>query len=168
MKNNPSTINLRRAVYPGSFDPPTVGHMDIIERAALLFEELIVAVAVNTDKTPLFTVEERLQMLRESCAHLPNVRSETFQGLLVDFVHQIGARIIIRGLRAISDFEYEFQMASMNRRLREEIDTLFLMTSWEHAYLSSSLVKEVARLGGDVRGLVPPPVMPYLQKRFGG
>ncbi|CUU37059.1 MAG: pantetheine-phosphate adenylyltransferase [Fimbriimonadales bacterium] len=157
---------VRRAVYPGSFDPPTLGHLDIISRAARLFDELIVAVAVNAQKKPLFTLEERVAMLQECCQHLPNVRVVPLQGLLARFAQSVGACVIVRGLRAVSDFEYEFQMASMNRQLAPEVDTCFLMTHQQYAFLSSSIVKEVARLGGDVSQLVPPNVHARLTQRF--
>jgi|FaiFalFF_MnMetaG_3_1042247.scaffolds.fasta_scaffold01350_8 pantetheine-phosphate adenylyltransferase len=156
----------RRAVYPGSFDPPTLGHLDVIERAARLFDELIVAVAVNADKKPLFSLQERVEMLRECCAHLPNVRVIQLEGLLARFAQQMGACAIVRGLRAVSDFEYEFQMASMNRQLAPEVDTCFLMTHQHYAFLSSSIVKEVARLGGDVSALVPANVEKRLRQKF--
>ncbi len=156
----------RRAVYPGSFDPPTLGHLDIIQRAAQLFDELIVAIAVNSQKQPLFSLEERAEMLRECCTHLPNVRVATLEGLLVRFAQQAGACAIVRGLRAVSDFEYEFQMATMNRQLAPEVDTCFLMTHQQFAFLSSSMVKEVARLGGAVDAFVPPNVAHQLRRRF--
>ncbi|MCX7992779.1 MAG: pantetheine-phosphate adenylyltransferase [Fimbriimonadales bacterium] len=156
----------RRAVYPGSFDPPTLGHLDIIQRAAQLFDELIVAIAVNSQKKPLFSLEERVQMLQECCRHLPNVRVASLEGLLVRFAQQVGACAIVRGLRAVSDFEYEFQMATMNRQLAPEVDTCFLMTHQQYAFLSSSIVKEVARLGGDVEPFVPPNVAHKLRAKF--
>jgi len=156
----------RVAVYPGSFDPLTNGHLDIIGRGAALFDELVVAVLQNTDKEPLFTVEERLRVLREVLRPLPNVRVDRFEGLLVDYVRSVGGRAIVRGLRAISDFEYEFQMALMNRHLCEDVETLFLMAAEAYSYLSSRLVKEVAKLGGSVHGLVPPPVEKLLAERY--
>ncbi len=158
----------RVAVYPGSFDPLTNGHLDIIGRAAALFDELVVAVLQNTDKEPLFTVEERLRVLREVLRPLPNVRVDRFEGLLVDYVRSVGGRAIVRGLRAISDFEYEFQMALMNRHLCEDVETLFLMAAEAYSYLSSRLVKEVAKLGGSVHGLVPPLVEKLLAERYRG
>ncbi len=157
---------VRRAVYPGSFDPPTLGHLDIIQRAARLFDELIVAVAVNAQKQSLFSLQERVQMLQECCGHLPNVRIASLEGLLARFAEQVGACAIVRGLRAVSDFEYEFQMATMNRQLAPEVDTCFLMTHQQYAFLSSSIVKEVARLGGSVDALVPPNVAHQLRERF--
>lgn len=149
---------LRLAIYPGSFDPPTLGHLDVIERASRLFDKLVVAVGVNSAKTPLLSAEERLQALRDCTAHLANVEVEAFSGLLVEYAAQRQARVIVRGLRATADFEYEFQMAMVNRRLAGEIETVFLVTKWEHSYLSSSIVREVALLGGDYGGLVPEPV----------
>jgi pantetheine-phosphate adenylyltransferase len=145
----------RMAIYPGSFDPPTLGHLDVIERAAKLFDEIIVAVGVNSSKKPLLTEDERVRALKASTVHLDNVKVESFHGLLVNYVLSTGAKSIVRGLRATADFEYEFQMAMVNRRLASEIDTVFLMTKWEHSYLSSSIVREVATLGGDYSGLVP-------------
>ncbi len=157
---------LRRAVYPGSFDPPTLGHLDVVTRASKLFDEVIVAVAVNSQKRPLFTLQERTEMLEQCCAHLSNVRVLALEGLLVAFAQRIGACAIVRGLRAVSDFEYEFQMATMNRQLAPEVDTCFLMTHQQYAFLSSSMVKEVARLGGDVRAFVPEVVAQRLDAKF--
>jgi pantetheine-phosphate adenylyltransferase len=154
-----------RAVYPGTFDPVTNGHLDVIERAAKIFDELIVAVTTNPAKTPWFTLEERVEMLRECCSHLPNVTVEAFDGLLVNFVRQKGAKVIIKGLRAVTDFDYEFQMAAINRKLAPEIETLFLMTSLPYAYLSSSAVKEVASLNGCLKDLVPDNVAERLRKK---
>ncbi len=155
------------AVYPGSFDPVTSGHFDIICRAAGMFETLIVLVAANSSKSPLFTAEERADLLRASCAGLPNVRVALLPpALLVSYVVESGAKVIVKGLRAVSDFEYEFQMALLNRHLEANVETIFLMTAAEHAYLSSSIVKEIARLGGDITGLVPPPVQAALQEKF--
>ncbi|MBI5135965.1 MAG: pantetheine-phosphate adenylyltransferase [Nitrospirae bacterium] len=144
------------AIYPGTFDPVTNGHLDIIRRCAPLFNQVTVAVAVNPAKTPLFSIADRLEMLRDACADLPFVRVTSFEGLLVRFAESQGAQAIIRGLRAVSDFEYELQMALMNRRLSDRIETVFLMPSQEYTYLSSSIVKGVARAGGDVSELVPP------------
>ncbi len=145
------------ALYPGSFDPVTSGHIDVIERAARVFGEVVVAVAPNPAKeSPMFTVEERIEMLREATKHVPNVRIESFgETLLVDYAREIGARVMVKGLRAVSDFEYEFQMALMNRNLAPEVETVFMATGAEYSYLSSSLVKQIARLGGAVTGLVP-------------
>ena len=155
------------AVYPGSFDPVTSGHQDVIMRAARLFDSVVVAVGRNANKAALFSVEERLEMLREVCAPFPNVRVDSFDGMLVGYARARGARVVVKGLRAVSDFEYEFQMALANRQQAPDIETLFLMTSTEHLYLSSSLVKEIARLGGDVSALVPPPVERQLREKLG-
>jgi len=157
----------RIAIYPGSFDPPTLGHLDVIERAAKLFDEIVVAVGVNSAKTPLLSAEDRVRSLRDSVGHLTNVSVDSFSGLLVDYVQSRGAKSIVRGLRATADFEYEFQMAMVNRRLASEIDTVFLMTKWEHSYLSSSIVREVANLGGDYSGLVPGPVADVIHQALG-
>jgi pantetheine-phosphate adenylyltransferase len=148
----------RLAIYPGSFDPPTLGHLDVIERASRLFDDLIVAIGVNSSKNPMLSAEERLEALEGSVAHLANVKIEQFGGLLVHYALEKGAHSIVRGLRATADFEYEFQMAMINRRLSDKVDTVFLMTKWEHSYLSSSIVREVATLGGEYAGLVPPEV----------
>lgn len=158
---------MRTAIYPGSFDPLTNGHVDVVERAARLFDSVVVAVARNSAKTPLFSVEERVQQLTDALASCENVRVTTFDGLLVAFARETGAAAIIRGLRAVSDFEYEFQMALMNRRLAPEIETVFLMTDADKAFLSSSMVKEVARLGGEIHGLVPDVVETALRARLG-
>jgi pantetheine-phosphate adenylyltransferase len=158
---------MARALVPGSFDPVTNGHLDIIERAAGMFESVLVAVARNTAKTPLFTLEERLQMLTEVCAPWPNVTVDAFEGLLVTYALQQGAAVIVKGLRAVSDFEYELQMALMNKRLNSAVETIFMMTGAEYSYLSSSIVKEIARLGGSVEGLVPNSVGKRLQQRLG-
>lgn len=144
-----------KAIYPGSFDPITSGHLDIIERASSVFDEVIVAVAINLEKKPLFSTSERLQFLREACGHLDNVQVDYFHGLLVNYVESQGAKAVIKGLRAVSDFEFEFQMALMNKRLKESVETLFMMTSAENLYLSSSLVKELAEFGAPISGLVP-------------
>ena len=155
------------AIYPGSFDPVTSGHFDIISRASGLFETVIVLVAANSAKAPLFTAEQRAGMIQEACQALPNVRVDTLADrLLVEYATAQGAQVIVKGLRAVSDFEYEFQMALLNRRLQPDVETVFLMTSAEHSYLSSSIVKEIARLGGDVRGLVPASVLSLLKQKF--
>lgn len=146
------------AVYPGSFDPVTNGHLDVIERSARTFDKVIVAVVHNVNKSPMFSIEERMRLLVEVTSHLPNVGVDHFEGLLVSYVRACKAQVVIKGLRAISDFEYEFQMALMNRTLDSEVETLFMMTSNRYSYLSSSLVKEVARLGGPIDKLVPPVV----------
>jgi pantetheine-phosphate adenylyltransferase len=157
-----------KAVYPGSFDPITNGHLDIIERASRVFGEVVVAVAPNSDKKrPLFTVQERVELIRESCRDFPNVKVDSFTGLTVDYVENQGASVIVRSLRATSDFEYEFQMALMNRRQKPSIETVFMMTGADFIYLSSSIVKEVAALGGSVEGLVPEPVREKLIEKLG-
>jgi pantetheine-phosphate adenylyltransferase len=143
------------AVYPGSFDPPTNGHVDIISRGARLFDRIIVAILVNAEKSPLFTMEERVEILREVFRDQPNVEVDTFDGLLVEFVERRHAQVIVRGLRAVSDFEFEFQMALMNRRLTPRIETVFMMPAEQYTYISSRLIKEVFALGGRVQGLVP-------------
>ncbi len=143
------------AIYPGSFDPITSGHLDLIERGAVLFPRLIVAVLQNAAKEPLFSVAERMEMLREAVRQLPNVEVDSFQGLLVHYAEGKNATAILRGIRAISDYEYELQMAHMNHRLAPRLETVFLMTREAHSFISSRLVKEVNQLGGDVRGLVP-------------
>lgn len=158
---------MKRAIYPGSFDPLTNGHLDIIHRAAVLADELVVAVVQNPSKHPLFSLEERVDILRECLSEIPNVRVGSFAGLLVDYVRQQDACVIIKGLRAVSDFEVEFQMALLNRNLAPEVDTLFLMTADKHAFLCSSSVKEIASLGGSVSDLVPSLVERRLQLKFG-
>jgi pantetheine-phosphate adenylyltransferase len=157
---------VRKALYPGSFDPPTMGHVSIIQRGLLTFDGLIVAVLVNPAKDALFTVNERVALLREVMGNDPRVEIKTFSGLLVKFAQQEGVRTVLRGLRAVSDFEYEFQMANMNRKLDPEIDTLFMMTGQDYFYISSRFVRDVARLGGDVHGLVPPQVQRALLEKF--
>ncbi len=154
------------ALVPGSFDPPTKGHLDVIERCASIFDEVLVAIVRNPSKSPLFTAEERMDLLRESCAGWDNVSYGAFSGLLVDYAAQTGADVIVKGLRAMTDFDYELQMAQMNRHL-SGIVTLFVATKPEYGYLSSSLVKQVAGLGGSVESLVPPPVMRALKERLG-
>lgn len=156
------------AIYPGSFDPPTNGHVDLIERAVRLADRLIIAILRNENKQPLFSVAERAEMLREIVRGYPNVEVDFFDGLLVDFAKQRGARAIIRGIRAISDYEYELQMALMNRRLNPEIETVFLMAGEAYSFISSKLVKEVIRLGGNISGLVPPNVANRLSERMAG
>jgi len=153
------------AIVPGSFDPPTNGHLDIIERASALFESVTVAVVINSSKQPMFTLEERVAMLQEVCAHLPNVTIGSFTGLLVEYARLRQAAVIVKGLRAVSDFEYELQMALMNRRQSPDIETVFMMTGSEYSYLSSSIVKEIARLGGSVEGLVPDSVGQHLREK---
>lgn len=157
---------MRKAVYPGSFDPITNGHVYIAERAAALFDDLVVAVLFNTQKQGTFNIEERKAMAREALIHVPNVRVTSFEGLLVDFMRQERSRIIIRGLRALSDFEYEFQLAQMNRQLAPEIETFFIVTEAQYSYLSSSSVKEIFHFGGSIQGMVPPGVYRRLRERF--
>ena len=154
------------AIYPGSFDPITSGHLDVIERGSRLFDRLIVAILLNDEKDPLFSVEERMEMLREVLSAFPNVEVDHFEGLLVDYGSARGATVLLRGIRAISDYEKELQMALMNRRLRPEIETLFLMAGEAHSFISSRLVKEVIGLGGNIKELVPPAVEARLRKRF--
>lgn len=144
-----------KAIYPGSFDPVTSGHVDIIERAAKVFDELVVAVAVNEEKSPFFSIAERVELLKEACRHLDNVTVDYFKALTVDYVERQGAKVLIRGLRAVSDFEHEFQMALTNKRLNENVETLFMMTSADSMFLSSSLVKELAEFGASLNGMVP-------------
>lgn len=156
----------RIAIYPGSFDPPTKGHEDLIRRSLALADRVIVAIATNSSKTPLFTVKERLDLLKAITGDLPNVSFESFDGLLVDFAKKVNANIIVRGLRAVSDFEYEFQMALMNRQLHQTLETVFLVPAVSQTYLSSSLAREVARYGGDVSALVHPAVAKALQQKY--
>ncbi len=157
---------IRRAIYPGSFDPVTNGHLDVIDRARKLFDELIVAVAHNDQKQPLFTLEERLALLRGTIGNLNNVEIAPLDGLLVDFAVTREATAIIRGLRAVSDFEFEFQMALMNRKLEARVETIFLMPKEEYTYLSSRIVKEIARLGGEVGEFLPAPVAEALRAKL--
>ena len=159
---------MRRAIYPGSFDPITNGHLDVIQRAAKLFDEVVVAVAFNEQKTSLFPVDERVALIQHASATVPNIRIERFDGLLVDFARQQQASAVVRGLRAISDFEFEFQMALMNRKLEPEIETIFMMPAEKYTYISSRIVKEIARLGGDVTAVVPDSVAEALQARLHG
>jgi pantetheine-phosphate adenylyltransferase len=161
-------VPLKLAVYPGSFDPITFGHLDIIDRALKVFDGVIVAVARNSEKNSLFTVQERIDLISEILADRPQAQVDTFDGLLVDFVRQRKATVIIRGLRAVSDFEFEFQLAQMNRSITKEVETLFMMTSIPYSYLSSSIVKEVSSLNGPVDKLVPPLVKAALDAKFRG
>jgi len=158
----------RVALYPGSFDPITLGHLDILERAMAIFDRVVVSVLRNPDKQPLFSVEERLELIREATRSLEGeVEVDAFDGLTVEHAKRVGAIAIVRGLRAVSDFESEFQMALMNRRLDPDIHTVFLMTSAPNVFMSSALVKEVCRLGGDISEFVPPPVAEALRRRLG-
>ncbi len=156
------------AVYPGTFDPVTNGHLDIIERGLKIFEHLTIAVARSSKKAPLFDIDERVTMMKEATSSFKNVHVEPFTGLLTDYMRQHGGKAIIRGLRAISDFEYEFQMAMMNRKLNDQVDTVFLMPSEEYFFLTSTLVREVAGYGGDIKSLVPKKVLERLRKKFSG
>jgi pantetheine-phosphate adenylyltransferase len=157
-----------KAIYPGSFDPLTNGHLDLIERGSKIFDELVVAILRNSEKAPLFSVEERMEMLKATTSHLTNVSVDTFEGLLVDYVAKQNARVVLRGIRAISDYEYELQMALMNRNLSPNIETVFMMPADTYSYLSSRLVKEVFQLGGSVRGLVPELVEKRLHEKVNG
>ncbi len=159
---------MTRAIYPGSFDPVTFGHVDVIERALRLFDEVVVAAAPSEGKHPLFSIEERLELLRAALPGESRLKVKKLDGLLVDFVQAEKAGVVIRGLRAVSDFEFEFQMALMNRRLAPGVETIFLMPKEDYSYISSRIVKEVARLGGDVSGVVPVPVREALQRKLGG
>jgi pantetheine-phosphate adenylyltransferase len=160
-------VNGRLAVYPGSFDPLHHGHLDLIERCRSIFDGVVIGVLENEEKQPLFSVEERMAMIREMVGDDGFCRVESFSGLLVDFMDRMRAKTIVRGLRAISDFEYEFQMALMNRHLNPRVETVFLMPKEEYSYLSSRLVKEVFRLGGSLDGLVPPSVLGHMARRLG-
>ena len=155
-----------RAIYPGSFDPVTFGHLDIITRSSKIVDELIIGVLMNKAKTPLFSVEERVKMLEEVTCNLPNVRIIPFEGLLVDFAKELDAKVVIRGLRAITDFEYELQMAQTNQKLQSDIETLFLTTSLDYSYLSSTTVKEVAAFGGDISQFVPEAVADRMKDKM--
>jgi len=161
-------LNLVRAIYPGSFDPLTNGHLDLIERGSRLFEELIVAVLRNAEKDPLFSVSERRAMLEQMVRPFPNVRVDVFEGLLVEYAERQKAKVLLRGIRAVSDYEYELQMALMNRKLQPQLETVFMMPAEAYSYLSSRLVKEIFRLGGSVHGLVPELVEQKLREKFAG
>ena len=157
---------MRTVIYPGSFDPLTNGHLDVIQRAAKLFDRIVVAVASNERKKPLFSQAERVQLMSEAVKHIPNAEVDGFDGLLVDFVEKRGGQAIIRGLRAVSDFEFEFQLALMNRKLNERIETIFMMPKDTYTFLSSSIVKEIVALGGDVSSFVPAHVQAALKAKF--
>jgi len=157
---------MRTVIYPGSFDPLTNGHLDLIQRAAKLFDQVVVAIAKNESKRPLFTLDERLEMVGHAVKTLPNVSADAFEGLLVTYVEKQGGQAIVRGLRAVSDFEFEFQLALMNRKLDERIETIFMMPKDTYTFLSSRIVKEIARLGGDVSAFVPPQVCAALTRKF--
>lgn len=156
----------RKVVYPGSFDPVTNGHLDIVERAANLFDQVVISVFYNPNKEPVFTMEERVKMLKKATKNLANVEVDSFSGLTTKYVHSIGGHAILRGLRAVSDFEGEFQMASMNKHLDDEIETIFLMTNTKYAFLSSSVIKEAAYFDGNIKNLVPEFVCEKLKKRI--
>jgi pantetheine-phosphate adenylyltransferase len=157
---------MRTAIYPGSFDPLTNGHLDVIERAVKLFDHVIVAVAKNESKQPLFTLEERVELVRRCIKHIPNTEVDSFDGLLVEYANQCKAQAIVRGLRAISDFEFEFQLALMNRKLNEKVETIFMMPKDTYTFLSSRIIKEIARLGGDITAFVPPQVRTVLLEKL--
>jgi pantetheine-phosphate adenylyltransferase len=156
---------MKIAIYPGTFDPVTNGHIDILERALKLFDKVIITIARNTAKNPLFTEEERITLLRQATKHFKNVEVDSFEGLLVEYVEKRGAISVVRGLRAMTDFEYELQMALMNRKLDESMETIFLMPNEKYTYLSSNFVREIARLGGDVSKFVPPVVLKALRQK---
>jgi pantetheine-phosphate adenylyltransferase len=158
---------MRTVIYPGSFDPLTNGHLDVIQRAAKLFDHVIVALARNDGKVPLFDLDERLTLIKQVIAPLSNVSADSFEGLLVNYVEKRSGQAVIRGLRAVSDFEFEFQLALMNRKLNERVETIFMMPKDTYTFLSSRIVKEIARLGGDVSTFVPPPVGAALAKKLG-
>ena len=160
-------MNERVAVYPGTFDPITNGHLSIVNRALKIFDKLIIAILNNPHKAPLFTLQERIDMIREVLKGKPEVQVDTFDGLLVDYVVQMKTNVILRGLRALSDFEYEFQMALMNRKLNRDVQSVFLMTDYKWFYTSSTIIKEAASLNGDINGLVPPMVSRKLKEKFG-
>lgn len=155
-----------KALYPGTFDPPTNGHLDLIQRGSKLFDRLMIAVLINPVKSPLFSVQERVEMLKEVTAGIGNVSVSTFHGLMVDFARQQGCSAVLRGIRAITDYEYEFQMALMNRRLAPEIETVFLQPAGRYSFVSSRMLKEVSSLGGDVTGLLPPAVLKRVRARI--
>ena len=157
---------MKKAIYPGSFDPVTLGHLDIIRRAAAIFDEITVSVLNNKGKSPLFSVQERVKILEEVTKDIPNVKVDSFDGLLVEHAMKSGADVVIRGLRAITDFEYELQLAQTNRKLCDRVDTVFLTTSLDYAYLSSSTVKEVASYGGDISRFVPPYVADLVYRKL--
>lgn len=159
---------MKRCVYPGSFDPITNGHLDIIDRASKIFDEVVVAILINVDKKGLFDIEERQKLISKAIEPYKNVKVESFNGLLIDFMRQQEASVIIKGLRTVSDFEYELQMALMNNKLDANIETFFMMTKAENSYLSSSSVKQVAKFGGSIEGLVPEEIIPDIIRKIGG
>lgn len=157
---------MKIAVYPGSFDPITLGHLDVIQRGAKVFDKVIVGVLVNVNKNGLFNIEERVELIKKATKDIPNIEVISFNGLLIDFIKQCNATVILKGLRALSDFEYEFQMALMNTKLDPEIETLFMMTSAQYSYISSSAIKQVAKFNGDLSGLVPEEVIPDIVEKI--
>ena len=157
---------MKRALTPGTFDPITSGHLDVIARASQLVDEVVIAVADSQKKGPLFTLEERVELVRQATAHLSNVRVEPFKGLLVDFAKELDATVVVKGLRAITDFEYEFQMTAMNYQLSPQLETLFIMSPPQYMYLSSSIVREISKMGGDIQQFVPPCVYEALKKKY--
>ena len=157
---------MKIAIYPGSFDPITNGHVDILKRAAVVFDKVIIAVSVNSQKVPLFSIEERVELARSIFSDYKNVEVATFTGLLAEYAKSVGAKTIIKGLRAVSDFEYEFQMAHMNKKINPDVETMFMMSNQKYSYLSSSIVKEVGRLGGDLTDLVPEQIIDEIYKRL--
>lgn len=157
---------MKKAVYPGSFDPITFGHLDIIERSAKMVDELVIGVLCNSAKNPLFSVEERVNMIKEVTKHIPNITVESFDGLLVDYMDQIDANIIIRGLRAVTDFEYELQIAQMNHVQKDDVETIFLITNLKYSYLSSTVVKEIASYGGDISKFVPEQLLDCIYEKY--
>jgi pantetheine-phosphate adenylyltransferase len=159
---------MRTAIYPGSFDPLTNGHLDVLQRASKLFDRVIVAIALNESKNPLFSLDERLALMKPGISQMRNVKADVFEGLLVEYAAKQKAQAIVRGLRAVSDFEFEFQMALMNRKLDQKIETIFMMPKETYTFISSRIVKEIARLGGDVSPFVPPHVVEALKKKIKG
>lgn len=160
-------MSTERVIYPGTFDPITHGHLSIISRALKIFDKLVIALLNNPNKVPLFSMEERVQMIKEVCKDLPNVEVDSYDGLLVDYVVEKKSNVILRGLRALSDFEYEFQLQLMNRKLNREVQSIFLMTDYKWFFTSSTIIKEAASLGGDISGLVPVSVCKRLKEKFG-
>ena len=156
----------RTAIYPGTFDPITLGHLDILQRAAKLFDHVIITLAINSSKTPLFSKEERLEFIRDAVKNIPNVSVDSFEGMLIKFAEKMNASAVIRGLRAISDFEFEFQLALMNRKQNQEITTVFLMPHEKYTYLNSTIIREVAKFGGDVSSFITPLVLKKLTEKF--
>jgi len=160
-------MNVKTAIYPGTFDPLTNGHLSILTRALKIFDKLIIAILNNPQKAPLFSLDERISLIKQVLKDKPNIEIDSFDGLLVDYVVQKGSNVIIRGLRALSDFEYEFQLALMNRKLNRDVQSIFLMTDYKWFYTSSTIIKEAASLGGDTSGLVPPIICEKLKEKFG-